>query len=302
MPAATDSRPTLTVVTPTFNNEAVLRRSVDGWRRFGGSGIEVIVIEDACRDGTLAYLKAEQETPWGRSHLHWAHEDDAHELQCTNRGFREARGALIGAWQDDMFLQAPWLVPEIVATFDAYPEIGLLSLSRGLLCLPCDDPIETWQDLSDWKRLQSTIGVGPSNWINLQEVDAVVRPWIVRRACLDTAGLLDDAFRPTEWDEADLAFRIREAGWKVATYGFERLGAYFHLGSTTLGTPSAAYYERVLRNGRIFHARWDAVIRRDHPRSRRSWRRKATSAGWMTTAAAMARAGVLRLSGARAGA
>ena len=302
MPAATDSRPSLTIVTPTFNNEAVLRRSVDGWRRFGGSAIEVIVIEDGCRDGTPAYLEAEQETPWGRAHLRWAHEDDAHELRCTNHGFSEARGALIGAWQDDMFLQAPWLVPEIVATFDAYPEIGLLSLSRGLLCLPCDDPIETWQDLSDWKRLQSTIGVGPSNWINLQEVDAVVRPWIVRRACLDTAGLLDEAFRPTEWDEADLAFRIREAGWKVATYGFERLGAYVHLGSTTLGTPSAAYYGRVLRNGRLFHARWDAVIRRDHPRLRRSWRRRATTSGWMATAAAMARAGVLRLSGARAGA
>jgi len=51
MPAATDSRPTLTVVTPTFNNEAVLRQSVDGWRRFGGSAIEVIVTDDGCRDG-----------------------------------------------------------------------------------------------------------------------------------------------------------------------------------------------------------------------------------------------------------
>jgi glycosyltransferase involved in cell wall biosynthesis len=51
MPDATDSRPSLTVVTPTFNNEAVLRQSVDGWRRFGGSAIEVIVTDDGCRDG-----------------------------------------------------------------------------------------------------------------------------------------------------------------------------------------------------------------------------------------------------------
>jgi GT2 family glycosyltransferase len=230
------------------------------------------------------------------------HENDAHELRCTNQGFTEARGTLLAAWQDDMFLQTPWFVPEIVATFDAYPEIGLLSLSRGLLCLPCDDPIESWQDLSDWKRLRSTIGVGPSNWINLQEVDAVIRPWIVRRACLEQVGMLDEAFRPTEWDEADLAFRIREAGWRIATYGYERLGAYVHLGSTTLGTPSGAYYERVLRNGRLFHSRWDDVIRRDHPRARRTWRRKATTAGWMATVSAMARAGASRLSGVRAGA
>jgi len=191
MAAATDARPPLSVVTPTFNNEATLRRSLDGWRRFGGDSIELIVVEDGCRDGTAAYLTAESDTAWGRTHLRWVHEDDAHELRCTNRGFSEARGTLLAAWQDDMFLQAPWFVPEIVATFDAYPEIGLMSLSRGLLCMPCDDPIETWQDLSDWKRLQSTIGVGPSNWLNLQEVDAVIRPWIVRRACLERVGLLD---------------------------------------------------------------------------------------------------------------
>lgn len=299
MPAATDAAPALSIITPTFNNEAVLRRSIDGWRRFGGGAIEVIVVEDGCRDGTAACLEAQRQTAWGRAQLRWVHEEDAHELRCTNRGFSEARGPLLAAWQDDMFLQVPWFVPEILSTFNAYPELGLLSLSRGLICLPCDEPIERWQDLSDWTRLQSTIGMGPSNWANLQEVDAVIRPWIVRRACLDRVGMLDEAFRPTEWDEADLAFRIREAGWKVATYGYERLGAYVHLGSTTLGSPSAAYYERVLRNGRLFHSRWDSTIRRDHPRARATWRRRATAAGWLATAVRMARAGASRFAGAR---
>ena len=39
--------------------------------------------------------------------------DDAHELRCTNAGFRAARGALLMAWQDDMFLKARWLVDEL---------------------------------------------------------------------------------------------------------------------------------------------------------------------------------------------
>jgi GT2 family glycosyltransferase len=126
-------------------------------------------------------------------------------------------------------------------------------------------------------------------------VDAVIRPWIVRRECIARVGMLDEAFRPTEWDEADLAFRIRAAGWKVATCGFERLGAYFHLGSTTIGTPSDAYKQRVLNNGRLFHSRWDAAIRRDHARPRRTWRRRATPTGWLATAAAAARTGATRL-------
>jgi glycosyltransferase involved in cell wall biosynthesis len=296
--AARQAESHLTVVMPTFNNEAVLRLALESWRRFGGNEIEIIVIEDGCRDGTAAFLEREAASAWGRTHLRWMHEDDAHELRCTNRGLSAGHGELLAAWQDDMFLQAPWLVPELLATFRAYPELGMVSLSRGLDCVPCDDPIERWEDLTDWRRLQSTIGQGPANWLRLQEVDVVIRPWVVRRACLDRVGLLDEAFRPTEWDEADLAFRIRRAGWCVATYGYERLGAYCHRGSTTIGTPSRAYLDRVLANGRLFHDRWDDEIARTHARPRRTWRRLATPAGWAATMVQSVRAGARRALGA----
>ena len=195
------------------------------------------------------------------------------------------------AWQDDMFLHVPWLVPELHATFEAYPDLGMLSLSRGLNCLPLEGPIERWEDLIDWRRLQSTIGPAPRNWFRLQEVDIVIRPWVVRRTCLDRVGPLDEAFRPTEWDEADLACRIREAGWKVATCGYERLRAYAHLGSTTIGArPSPSYLEKVLRNGRLFHQRWDAMIAQEYGRSRRTWPRRATFSGWVATARQMTHA------------
>jgi glycosyltransferase involved in cell wall biosynthesis len=287
--------PVLSVVIPTFNNEAVLAQCLAAWERFGGGGVELIVVEDGCRDGTPALLERTASTPWGRRHLRWIHMDDAHELRCTNAGIAAARGPLIMAWQDDMFLRADWLVPELLRTFDAYPDLGLMSLSRGLNCLPVDEPITRWEDLTDWRRLQSTIGPGPGNWFRLQEVDIVIRPWILRRSCVVRVGALDEAFRPTEWDEADLAYRIREAGWKVATCGYERLGGYYHLGSTTIGaSPSQAYLSRVLRNGLLFHERWDPAIAKQHPRPRRTWKRRATPRGWIATVPAIARAVIRR--------
>ncbi len=293
--------PMLSIVMPTFNNERVLRRAVDGWRRHGGAHFELLVIEDGCRDGTAAYLAAEAATPWGVRHLRWLHADDAHELRCTNMGFAAATGELIAAWQDDMLLGVDWLVPELIATFAAYPELGLLSLSRGLDCIPCAHPLDSWDELTAWHRLPSTIGPAPWNWIRLQEVDAVIRPWVVRRACLDRVGPLDEAFRPTEWDEADLAFRIRTAGWLVATCGYERLGAYEHLGSTTTGTLSEAYKDRVLRNGRLFHARWDKEIAARHDRQRHTLRRRATPAGWAATARQAVRRAFQRADGSSNG-
>ena len=284
-------RPLLSVVIPTFNNADVLGRCLAAWERYAGKqAVELVVVEDGCRDNTTQLLEERSRSPWGRRCLRWVHEDNVHELRATNRGFREARAPLVLAWQDDMFLRVSWLVPELLRTFDQYRDLGLLCLSRGLNCIPIDEPIRTWEDLVDWRRLESTIGPRPLNWIRLQEVDIVVRPWAVRRACLDAVGFLDEAFVPTEWDEADLSFRIRRTGWKVGTHGYERLGAYFHLGSTTVGVLSEAYKRRVVNNGLLFHARWDDTIRRDATRARRTWWRRSTASGWVHTSLAAARA------------
>lgn len=290
--------PAITVVIPTFNNVVVLRTCIEAWREHGGPHVELVVIEDGCVDATPSFLDEVSRTPWGARQLRWIHQDNAHELLCTNAGMTAARGTLVMAWQDDMFLKAGWLVPELVRTFQTYSDIGLISLSRGLNCLPHDEPIDTWEQLVDWRRLQSTIGPAPGNWWRLQEVDIVIRPWILRRACLERVGLLDEAFRPTEWDEADLACRIRQAGWRVATSGYERLGAYFHLGSTTLSrAPSAPHLAKVLVNGKLFHSRWDGLIESDHDRTRRTWRRRADAAGWSATARGIVRYGMRQVSG-----
>lgn len=294
------SIPVLSVVIPTFNNEPVLRRAVDSWRTFGeGQWFELVVVEDGCRDLTRAYLEETAGTPWGAQHLRWLHMDDAHELRCTNAGFAAARGSLLLAWQDDMHLRSRWLVPELMRLFDRHPDLGLLSLSRGLNLFPLEEPLARWDDLLDWRRMRSTIGPFPLNWTRVQEVDIVIRPWVVRRACLDAVGPLDEAFVPTEWDEADLAFRIRRAGWRVGTHGYERGHAYEHLGSSTLGTLSDAYKTRVLANGRLFHARWDDEIRASHARPRRTWPRPMTAAAWAHTVSAAARVMRQRVQAAR---
>jgi GT2 family glycosyltransferase len=276
----------LSVIIATHNNLPVLKQALDSWRRFAADQpVELIVVEDGCTDGTAEYLAELIARGWDGPALRVAHENDAHELVCTNRGFREARGSLALSWHDDMFVQARWFVPELLATFRAYADIGMLSLSRGLLYHPVDEPVRTWEDTVDWRRMESTVGPAPLNWLRLYEVDGVMRPWVVRKACLDRVGPLDEAFRPTEWDESDLAYRIRQAGWKVATHGYERDGAYVHQLSTTYArTPSQRRMEIGFNNGSLFYARWSDVIRAEEGRARTSWLRRTPLAGWMAVA------------------
>lgn len=275
----------LSVIIPSFNNLSVLRRCLESWRRHASDKpVEILVIEDGCRDGTAEYLRETAASAWGQRFLRWFHEEDVGELKCNNRGFREALSPLSLVWQDDMFLHSGRLVSEIIATFDQYAEIGLLSLSRGLNCIPVDEPIRTWHDLIDWRRLQSTIGEGQLNWFRLQEVDIVIRPWVVRRECLDRVGLMDEAFCPHEWDEADLCMRIRREGWKIATHGYERAGFYTHLGSATISKkPPERQQALALKNGLLFHERWGETLRAEHPRTRRTWLRRIGPAGWAVT-------------------
>ena len=298
-PTATSSRlpetrrlePQLTVIIPTHDNLEMLRRCLEGWRRHAdGAPVELLVIEDGCTDGTPAYLAGQAETDWGRRHLRWVHAGDVHELVCTNLGLAQARAPLVMSWHDDMFLQADWFVPELLETFRAYPEIGLLALSRGLNFTPVDAPLESWFDTIDWRRVQSTIGPAPLNWLRIHEVDGVMRPWVVRKACVAAAGPLDEVFRPTEWDEVDFCFRIRAAGWKIATHGYERDGAYLHALSSTLSrTPSEQRMALGLRNARIVFERWGGQIRREHPRQRARWWRRAPAAAWAAVPAQLAR-------------
>ncbi len=277
--------PLLSVVIPTFNNRPVLERCLGAWQLYGADlPVELLVVEDGCSDDTPAFLDTLSRTAWGSRHLRWFHENDVHELRCKNRGFAEARGSVVVSWQDDMFLECAWLMPELVRLLDRYPSIGLVGLSRGLDFHPIDEPIERWEDLHDRRRVRSTIGVGLGNWWKLQEVDALLVPWAVRCSCLAAGGPMDEAFVPTEWADEDLCFRARQAGWQVAVYSYERVRAFQHLGSTTIGRiPTEEHHGWVLHNGQLFYRRWADAIRDGHDRMRRSWRRPASLGAWTHT-------------------
>ena len=268
----------LSVIIPTWNNQPVLQRALESWRKFASDEpIEIIVVADGCRDSTAEYLRSLQSDPWAQRHVRWLqNEENLNQLVSNNQGFKEAQGDLMLVWDDDMFLEVDWLVEELIATFDCYSDIGLVSLIRGLNVFPQKRPINTWDDLHEPDLMVSTRGYGTMmSYFRLSEVDIVVRPWIVRRAAIEKVGPLDEAFRPIEWDEADLCYRLRAAGWKTATCGYERLAAFTHLGSSTIKKiPPLKHQAAVLPNGQLFHRRWQPTIEREHPRRRKTWLRR----------------------------
>jgi glycosyltransferase involved in cell wall biosynthesis len=73
--------PELSVIIPTFNNLPVLRRCVESWRDYAcDQPVELLVIEDGCRDGTPDYLREVCRAEWGSRHVRWFHDDYVYVL------------------------------------------------------------------------------------------------------------------------------------------------------------------------------------------------------------------------------
>lgn len=280
--------PKLSVVIATYNNAAILQECLSSWETYAGDQpVELIVIADGCKDNTSELLEKLSASPWGAQHLRWYTEDNVHELLCTNRGMKEAKGELILSWHDDMFLNSHFMVPELISFFDKNDDVGLMGLCRGLDCKEGSQP-KSWEELTDPSRLISTVGPKYWNWFFAIEVDAIIRPWVTRKICIDKVGLLDTAFKLSEWDEADFCYRISQNGWKISVHAYERLGAYKHLGSSTIRkTSSDAYRTQVLENGQLFYSRWSTAILANFLRPRLTWCRPLSFMVFVYTVAAI---------------
>ena len=57
--------PLLSVVIPTFSNADVLATCLAAWERYAGEqAVQVIVVEDGCRDHTRQLLEERLRSPW----------------------------------------------------------------------------------------------------------------------------------------------------------------------------------------------------------------------------------------------
>jgi GT2 family glycosyltransferase len=257
----------LSVVIPTHNNLPILKQCLISWDLVHDVNYELIVIEDGCSDGTAEWLA----TVADGERLRWFHEDDVWETLSDIRGMQEARGRYVLIWQDDMHITGDWFVAEMLANLERWQEVGAWGLMRGISFRPLTYRPQSWSELYDpVHRHSSTYG----SFFFLQEVDACVRPWVVRKECIAQHGVLDEAFAPLHWDEVDYHFRLRSEGWKVAVLSYVNLGGFVHLGGTTTSKLDKDWNrELVFKNGLRFRDRWADYIERTYRRKRRRWRR-----------------------------
>ena len=116
---------TLDVILPTFNREALLRRTLDSLlraRRPAGLHVNVLVVDNASTDGTRALVRECAGAFEGR--LHYLFEPTSGKPYALNAGIAATSGDLVGLIDDDEEIDEAWF--ECIAGAFVDPDLDFI--------------------------------------------------------------------------------------------------------------------------------------------------------------------------------
>lgn len=275
--------PSLSIVIPTHDTRELTLRCLESLFRSPAPGMEVVVVDDASRDGTAEAIRERHpEVTVLRN------ETPARFTRSANLGLGRTRGDLLLLLNSDTEVE-PGALPALVSVFERKPKLGI---AGGLLHYPDGTP--QWSGGKEptvaWffalsSGLPALLGRLPL-YRRAKPLDPR-RParvdWVsgaalaLRREVWEASGPLDEGFRFYAQD-LDLCIRAGRAGWKIQIRPEFRV--LHHHGATIGRAPGA-------RRRQNLELLWSDLLR---------WARKHHGPAWAARAEAALRAGArLRL-------
>lgn len=213
---------------------------------------EVIIVDDCSTDASpevlarlpgVRYLRNKTNLGFGGS---------------CNKAVREARGSYLVFLNNDTTVRPGWL-SELRATFRFEPEAGLVG---SKLVYPDGRLQEAggiiWRDGSGWNRGKFDDPDKPE-YNFLSEVDYCSAACLmIRKSLFEKLSGFDPKYSPAYYEDTDLAFKIRQAGYSVL---YQPLSSVFHYEGVTGGTDiSAGVKKHQEINRSTFLTAWSEVL------------------------------------------
>jgi glycosyltransferase involved in cell wall biosynthesis len=111
-------RPLVSIVTPSFNQAEFIEQTIESVRDQDYPNIQHIVIDGGSSDGTIEILKRHPQ-------LEWLSEPDEGQSEAINKGFKRAKGEIIG-WLNADDVYYPGAIREAVEYLESHPEAALV--------------------------------------------------------------------------------------------------------------------------------------------------------------------------------
>jgi len=188
---------------------------------------EVIVVDDCSTDSTPEVMAQT------RGLIYLRNDSNSGFIASCNTGAKMARGKYLVFLNNDTLVKPGWLTA-LLDTFKEELRVGIV----GSKLLYPDGRLQEaggiiWRDASGWNYGKFD-DAGKPEYNYLRDVDyCSAAALMVPKALFESAGGFDSRYAPGYYEDTDLAFKIRQAGYRVL---YQPLSEVIHHEGATGGT------------------------------------------------------------------
>lgn len=251
------NHPTVSIIIPVYNQFNYTFKCLKSIQQHTKDvAYEIILADDCSNDRTKEIEKYVE----GIKVLH--NRTNLRFLRNCNNAIGSVAGKYVLFLNNDTQVQPNWLYP-LVELMERDKTVGM---TGSKLVYPDGSLQEAggivWKDGSAWNYGRNDDPLD-AKYDYLREVDYISGASImIRKDLLLKLDGFDDEFAPAYYEDTDLAFRVREAGYKVM---YQPLSVVVHFEGKSNGTDESTglkAYQVV--NSKKFYKRWKEVLKRDH--------------------------------------
>ena len=247
-------KPLVSVVIPVHNKVAVTHNCLASLLLApNDASFEVIIVDDGSTDDTLALPDLVKGIRFLR------HEEAQGFVRSCNDGAQAARGAYVLMLNNDTEVTHGW-IDELVHVFDHFTGVGM---AGAKLLYPNGKLQEAggivWNNGDPWNYGREGNASEP-RFNYTRQIDYISGACILLPKTLwDQLGGFDEHFAPAYFEDADLAFRVREKGLKTIYTPFSQVIHFEGISSGTSVISGMKRYQEI--NRPKFKARWSRAFK-----------------------------------------
>ncbi|HEX3350362.1 MAG TPA: glycosyltransferase [Acetobacteraceae bacterium] len=232
VPEGTSTKPQVSIIIPVYGELGYTLTCLDAlFAQEAAATVEIIVIDDASPDSTAQFMP----TVAGIRFIRQSHNGGF--LRTCNAAARQARGEILVFLNNDTRVMPRWL-DSLVESFTFFGKAGVV----GSKLLYPDGRLQeaggiVWRNGEAWNYGREDDPNRPQ-YCHARQVDYVSGASIaIPRKLWNELGGFDEYFAPAYYEDVDLAFRARAAGYEM---WYQPASRAIHYEGRTSGTNTSA--------------------------------------------------------------